>query len=292
MLSHAHIQRYLDLLPPDLKSPAMEFYRSLNQELRPKTKLEYCRVFVQLRQATKAAPVVIRSKGRWLQARAVRQAMIRGGFIEPQTPLWGLSDTWRRHDGSRASQIRERLIYPDRFQQILAAAPRVQRRKDGTAPWPPHGAQFRFACVLAYYAGMRRTEIVQLRPEQICELPTGHFQIHISGVTTKNQEAHDTYLPQWFQGNVEEFRQWGGFSIDEAYVSETFWYIARHKLKLKTTFHALRHSAATLTWKGLAGKEKQTMLGHKNYTTTQIYDHVEQEMPPGLLARWNTPPLS
>lgn len=42
----------------------------------------------------------------------------------------------------------------------------------------------------------------------------------------------------------------------------------------------------TLNWKGIEDKEKQVMPGHKSYTTTRIYDHVEPEMPTGLLKLW------
>lgn len=282
-----HTHAYLEKLPGDLRASTLDFYLSLNMELSDRTKLEYCRVFTQLTQATKDAPIMITSKGKWLQARAVRNAMIRAGYISDKFKIWGLSDAWRRHEGSRASKIKEKLIYPDVFQQILACAPRgVSPKGFHHVPDMRKGQEFRFACILAYYAGMRRTEIVHLRPEHITERPDGHFQIHITGATTKNNEPHDTYLPHWFAVDVAQFRAWGGFTIDENYISCSFWYIMRKKLHIQTSFHALRHSAVTLNWKGIEGKEKQAMLGHKDYATTRIYDHIEPDMPKGLLEKW------
>lgn len=275
------IKKYIETLPDDLRAATLDFYLSLNMELSDRTKLEYCRVFRQLCQATKDQPIVIRSKGKWLQARAVRKTMIRSGLLAEKDKIWGLSDAWRRHEGSRAAKIKEKLIYPAMFQQILTCAPHRHERRY---------QEFRFACILAYYAGMRRAEIIQLCPKQILERPDGHFKIHITGATTKNNEPHDTYLPSWFADEVAHFRQWGGFSITESYLSDTFWYLTRKKLHLTTSFHALRHSAVTLNWKGLEGKEKQAMLGHKDYATTRIYDHIEPDMPKGLIEKWGSAP--
>jgi integrase len=277
--SHSNITAYLARLPDDLHANALNFYQSLNQELSDRTKFEYCRVFTQICRATKDAPMMIKSKGKWLQARAVRHAMLRAGLIAGHEKIWGLSDTWRRHEGSRAAKIQEKLIYPDVFQRILDCAPHGISRK---------GEEFKLACILAYYAGMRRIEIVHLHPDQVTEREDGNFKIHIAGHTTKNDEPHDTYLPHWFAAEVTQFRTWGGFTIDEYYISETFWRIARKKLHIHTTFHALRHSAVTLNWKGLEGKQKQVMLGHKDYATTRIYDHVEPEIPTGLLEKWGS----
>jgi integrase len=283
-----HTNAYLAKLPDDLRAKTLDFYLSLNMELSDRTKLEYCRVFTQLTHATKDAPMMIHSKGKWLQARAVRNAMLRGGFLSEHTKIWGLSDKWRRHEGSRAAKIKEKLIASEVFQQILAVAPRgISPKGQQHAPDTRKGQEFRLACILAYYAGMRRTEIVHLRPEHITELPTGHFKIHIAGATTKNNEPHDTYLPSWFAADVAQFRHWGGFTIDENYISTSFWYLTRKKLHITTNFHALRHSAVTLNWKGLEGKEKQAMLGHKDYATTRIYDHIEPGMPKGLVERWS-----
>jgi site-specific recombinase XerD len=55
-------------------------------------------------------------------------------------------------------------------------------------------------------------------------------------------------------------------------------YVNKAGLDSKVTAHKLRHTAASLMYKGNKNlKALQEILGHKNITTTQIYTHIEDQ---------------
>jgi site-specific recombinase XerD len=70
----------------------------------------------------------------------------------------------------------------------------------------------------------------------------------------------------------------GGFRLERNYVSKKFkGYVRNAELSEKLHFHSLRHSCASwLVDAGVSLYVVQTILGHSNISTTQIYSHLSQ----------------
>ncbi|GKT30292.1 tyrosine-type recombinase/integrase, partial [Aduncisulcus paluster] len=136
---------------------------------------------------------------------------------------------------------------------------------------------------LAYATGMRRNEILNLRPQDIdssrnmiivkCgkggkqrQIPVKHSLLNIL------REYYKQYRPSKFL--------FEGYRSGMSYSSTSFSRILQRasikaKINKRVTPHTLRHSFAThMLEKGLNLKQLQLLLGHNAMKTTSIYLHV------------------
>ncbi len=143
---------------------------------------------------------------------------------------------------------------------------------------------------LAFYTGLRRKEIIQLRWEHV------NIKDRFLRVTdTKNGYERTvpifdklyTELKRWkeFNGNPKKGLVFtspmsvpgGEKALRGGYVSKRFKYYATEEAKLKDSihFHGLRHSCATfLLRNGFNVIEVKNMLGHKSLEVTNKYVHL------------------
>ena len=136
---------------------------------------------------------------------------------------------------------------------------------------------------LAYATGMRRNEILQLRPEDIDSARNmivvkygkggKQRQIPINNSLIKIlREYYKLYRPSKFL--------FEGYRIGLSYSATSFCRILRKackkaKINKRVTPHTLRHSFAThMLERGLNLKQLQLILGHNAMKTTSIYLHL------------------
>tara|TARA_R110001583_G_scaffold183936_1_gene342820 strand:- start:288 stop:1127 length:840 start_codon:yes stop_codon:yes gene_type:complete len=136
---------------------------------------------------------------------------------------------------------------------------------------------------LAYATGMRRNEVLQLRPEDIDSSRNIIIVKHGKGnkqrqIPIKNslikilRDYYKKYRPSKFL--------FEGYKPGIAYSATSFGNILRKagtkaKINKRITPHVLRHSFAThMLEKGLNLKQLQLILGHSAMKTTAIYLHI------------------
>ncbi len=165
----------------------------------------------------------------------------------------------------------------------------------------PHGLRDRAMLELLYAAGLRVSELVRIRLDEI-EFEDGYL-------TTMGKGSKERIVPfgeaalGWIKRYLSESRprflerkgispflfltQWGG-----SMSRQQFWkLVVRYGLqagldKSKLSPHKLRHSFAThLLENGADIRAVQLMLGHADISTTQIYTHVARERLRQIYAR-------
>jgi integrase/recombinase XerD len=152
----------------------------------------------------------------------------------------------------------------------------------------PEGLRDRTMLEFVYAAGLRVSELVQLRPESINRQ---HGYVRTLGKGSKERivplgteaiEYHRRYLDEARHrftknrdsGHLFLTRRGSGMS------RQTFWnrlkqYGVTAGIKKNITPHSLRHSFATHLLEGGADlRSVQMMLGHADISSTQIYSHV------------------
>ena len=140
----------------------------------------------------------------------------------------------------------------------------------------------RLMIALAYGAGLRVSEVVQLR---VCDLDLPGLQIHLK--SAKGNKDRVTVFPQSIRTDIQNLIA-GKAGSDLVFGSErggalssrTAQMVFARALKAAgiqkpATFHSLRHSFAThLLENGTDVRYVQELLGHCNIRTTQRYTHV------------------
>ncbi|MDO8656288.1 MAG: tyrosine-type recombinase/integrase [Nanoarchaeota archaeon] len=138
----------------------------------------------------------------------------------------------------------------------------------------------RFVLMVLYYTGIRLNELVNLRWEDFdFERKTIHLKV------AKGTKDRVLFLHQSIEDLIQNFtlRKEGlvfQSNLGKKYDLRSIQMIVRqaaHKANItkKVTPHTLRHSFAThLLEAGADIRSIQTLLGHKNLQTTQIYTHV------------------
>lgn len=140
----------------------------------------------------------------------------------------------------------------------------------------------RFLLALAYGAGLRVSEVINLR---VRDVDCAELTVHVK--QGKGRKDRMTVLPQRLVPDIRNLMA-GKESADILFASERGGKLsARTAQKVferslqkagiakEATFHSLRHSFAThLLENGVDVRYVQTLLGHQNIRTTQVYTHV------------------
>jgi site-specific recombinase XerD len=147
---------------------------------------------------------------------------------------------------------------------------------------------------LAYSTGMRRSELLSLKPENI-DSQRKVIVVYKGKGNKQRQIPVKNSLLDLLRGYYRVYRPkvflFEGYKPGKAYTPSSFRKIlnraaAEAKIKKKITPHILRHSFAThLLESGVNLKQVQMILGHSSMKTTSIYLHVTD------MSRINMPDL-
>lgn len=216
----------------------------------------------------------IRSRSRFHQVNATLEYLKEYKII-PDTETFGLEiralKKKFKKNGAKNNAIKlieEKVLTPEQFEDLLNALPET-----------PQGDELRLACQIARHSGLRRFEVVSLKPDQITRLENG---ISI-GVMGKGDKYRRVSLPLSMAYLFDGFT---GFTITLQYVNMAM-RRAMRKIGVKSSFHGLRHTYATeQALDGANIYELAAELGHSDINTTLIYTHVPKSIPPSKIAFW------
>jgi len=145
-----------------------------------------------------------------------------------------------------------------------------------------HNTKHHTMLALAYAGGLRVSEIVSLT---VADVDFDRAYIHIK--SAKGKKDRITILPNKLvyalqqccigkQGTAYVFASERGGKLTTATPQKIFTTaLSSASINKKATFHSLRHSFAThILEQGTDVRYVQTLLGHANIRTTQLYTHV------------------
>jgi len=226
--------------------------KKLNYELSmlsDKTKHEYIRLTHEIID-TKGKPS-FNSKSKYLQLKAVMKRINKITNLNYTLPNW----TKKEHN-TRLNKIRQRLLKKEDIEKILH-----------TIPDTPKGNQLRLAVKISFYSGLRVSEVLSLKPEDI----VFGKKIYIN-VLGKGGKFRKTPCISSLKSELQNFT---GFTIGNVYARLTFEKSANKALNKHVTFHCLRHSFTTEMLKaGLPTFIVMRWLGHNDIRSTQVYAHL------------------
>jgi integrase/recombinase XerD len=196
--------------------------------------------------------------------------------------------------------VQERMIARDPSQQLemprqekklpkVLAMDEVERLLDAPRADSPGGARDKAMLELLYATGIRVSELISLKLEDV-HLGLGY--VRCIGKGSKERiiplgriaaQTLDDYIRHWRHRLLKT-----GKTTDELFVNhlgtgmtrQGFWkiikkYADQAGIRKEITPHTLRHSFAThLLENGADLRSVQEMLGHADISTTQIYTHV------------------
>jgi len=144
----------------------------------------------------------------------------------------------------------------------------------------------RLMLALAYGAGLRVSEVVSLRVQ---DLDFSEMTIHLK--EAKGRKDRISVLPEKIIDDLKTFMaekpgqdfvfpsEWGGKLTTRTAQMIFVHALARANINKPATFHSLRHSFAThLLENGVDIRYVQVLLGHNNIRTTQRYTQVTNPM--------------
>jgi len=196
----------------------------------------------------------IRSKSRHDQVRAVMSRCAEAGIkLEYNLPKWS------KREDLKLKRTQEKVITQEQLKAILENLPQTDK-----------GDELTLAVELSYVSGLRLSEVLALKPEDIS------FNDSLKAtIIGKGQKSRTVFFPVNFRERLERF---AGFTITAGYVESTFRRAIR-KAGVVTSFHGLRHSFATNILRGGVKINKvQKLLGHSNIATTSIYLHCLEDV--------------
>jgi integrase/recombinase XerD len=176
---------------------------------------------------------------------------------------------------------------PRKLPQVLSVDDlrRLLVQPDGASPL---GRRDRAMLELLYATGLRVSELVSLQTQQI------DFQGNYLTVKGKGAKVRAVPFGKWAREKLLDYRSHSRPRLLKGRVSpflfisrsgkpitrQAFWKLIRRYalaagIEKKVTPHMLRHSFATHLLEGGADlRSVQSMLGHADISTTQIYTHV------------------
>jgi integrase/recombinase XerD len=225
------------------------------------------------------------ARGMAASTAARRRAAIRQFYRFVMGEGWRTDDPSRRVDAPRKGRPLPKVLSPDEVEAIIAAA----SARDGA-----QGVRLRCMIEILYAAGLRISELLTLPVAALARDPAYLIvrgkggKERLAPLNGPAREAVKAYLPirpRFFAKGVKDSpwlfpsRGEGGrltrrrFSqlLEEAAV-------AAGLDRAKVSPHVLRHAFATHLLEGGADlRTVQTLLGHADIATTQIYTHVAQD---------------
>lgn len=169
----------------------------------------------------------------------------------------------------RRSLILPNILSADEVKKILTAS---------------HNLKHRTMLSLIYSAGLRRSELINLK---LVDVDSGRMTLHIrqskgkkdrvlplsSKILELLREYYKVYKPKEYLFEGQYGGMYGRRSIQLVFNNA----LRKSGIKKKATLHTLRHSNAThLLEAGTDLRYIQELLGHKSSKTTEIYTHVSQ----------------
>ena len=176
---------------------------------------------------------------------------------------------------------------------IVLEKDEIEALRKGPNTRCPTGLRNRTMIETMYGAGLRVSEVVNLRPGDI-RWRDGLLEVHEGkGARDRNIPVKDetlAWLQAWKEKRPTRARRFfctlKGRPLSARYVQQMIKRMAQRaglERAEKVTPHTLRHSYAThMLNGGFTIREVQELLGHSSITTTQIYTHVR---PGGLLEK-------
>ncbi len=224
---------------------------------------------------------LLAQSGRKARSSARLLSSLRQFFQHALRQQWIAEDPSAHIDSPKLGRPLPKTLTETEVERLLAA-PNVN---------DPQGHRDRTMLEVLYATGLRVSELVDLRPEQI-SLTQGLARVMGKGAKERlvplGEEALD-----WLQAFVQEPRQTLLAGRPCAHLFPTrrgsgmtrqaFWYlIKRHALAAgipkALSPHTLRHAFAThLLNHGADLRVVQMLLGHSDLSTTQIYTYVARE---------------
>ncbi len=214
-----------------------------------------------------------RSQARHLTAIRMFHRFLAAERICPRDPTETLA-------APRASRPLPRLLTLDEVERLLAA-PRAEP--------PPLGSRDTAMLELLYATGLRVSELVKL-PLAALDLTTGILRVRGKGGKERLVPVHEgarrlvgDYIQTIRPGVLGKRTSADLFvtSRGRKMTRQSFWerlgrYARMAGIARAVSPHQLRHSFAThLLERGADLRAVQTMLGHADLSTTQIYTHVD-----------------
>ena len=150
---------------------------------------------------------------------------------------------------------------------------------------------------LIYACGLRRSELLNLKPEHINS--QRHLLIIINAKGKKDRvipisdkmiemlrSYYKEYKPRtWLFEGAERGNQYSEESLSQVLKQA----VTKAKIKKPATLHWLRHSYAThLLEAGTDLRYIQELLGHKSSKTTEIYTHVTEKSLKNIISPFDT----
>jgi integrase/recombinase XerD len=172
---------------------------------------------------------------------------------------------------------------------VVLSVQEVQRLVHATS-----NIKHRAILMLAYSAGLRKSEVMQIKPNAI---DSERMQLRVvqgkgkkdrnSILSIKTLEILRLYYrlhrPQkyLFESQARQGRPLSARSLDHMIKASA----AKAGIKKKVSFHTLRHCFAThLLEQGVNLRLIQSLLGHSSLKTTTIYLHVARINPAGIVS--------
>jgi len=142
--------------------------------------------------------------------------------------------------------------------------------------------KYRLIILLAYACGLRISEVVSIK---VCDLNIDELTLHVKN--GKGNKDRITVLPKKLENDLKNliagmstnefiFRSNRGGKLTTTSIQKVFKNsLLKTGIQKMATFHSLRHSFAThLLENGVDIRYVQTLLGHANIRTTQLYTQV------------------
>lgn len=198
--------------------------------------------------------------------------------------------------GKKTPNPLERLDLPKREQSLPKTLSREEIEKLLLAPDTTQDKGIRDKAILElfYATGLRVSELAQIK---IAHIHTEERRILIRGKGAKERVVlYHEQAAKWLEKYMQEVypKMNPGFSVENLFVQQNtngaapfsrqqIWKMIKTYAQVagihkQISPHSLRHSFAThLLEGGLNLRSLQTLLGHSDISTTQIYTHVEEQ---------------